>query len=75
MAPDGRRPLLHRHKGCGHLFDPVMVCSECAAPLGPRDVVVEPGPRGRDDSPDDAADANTPSSKPRRRTPDATSPG
>lgn len=45
MAPDGRRPLLHRHAPCGHLFDPVMVCSECAAPLSAREVTVEPGLR------------------------------
>jgi hypothetical protein len=45
MAKDGRRPLLHRHQPCGHLFDPVMVCSECAAPLKAREVTVEPGPR------------------------------
>lgn len=43
MAPDGRRPLLHRHKRCGHLFDPVMVCSECIVPLDAHDVAVEPG--------------------------------
>ena len=43
MAKDGRRPLLHRHQPCGHLFDPVMVCSECAAPLKAREVTVEPG--------------------------------
>ena len=41
MAADGRRPLLHRHEPCGHLFDPVMVCSECAAPLNARAVTVE----------------------------------
>jgi DNA-binding HxlR family transcriptional regulator len=34
MTPDGRRPLLHRHRSCGHRFDRVMVCSECAAPPG-----------------------------------------
>jgi DNA-binding HxlR family transcriptional regulator len=43
MAPDGRRPLLHRHKLCGQLFDPVMICSACAAPLQARAVSVEPG--------------------------------
>jgi DNA-binding HxlR family transcriptional regulator len=43
MAPDGQRPLLHRHKACGHLFDPVMTCSACAAPVGARDVTIEPG--------------------------------
>src|ERR1700760_4003498 len=26
------RPMPHQHKACGHMFDPVMVCSECNAP-------------------------------------------
>jgi hypothetical protein len=44
VGPDAhRRPLLHRHKPCGHLFDPVMVCSECIEPLKAREVIVEPG--------------------------------
>ena len=41
-GPQGR-PMLHVHKSCGHRFDPVMTCSECAAALDPRDV--EPQPR------------------------------
>lgn len=45
MAKDGHRPVLHRHRACGHQFDPVMVCSECAAPIQARDVTVEPGGR------------------------------
>jgi hypothetical protein len=45
MAPEGRRPVLHRHLACGHLFDPVMVCSACAEPIDPRAVAVEPGTR------------------------------
>lgn len=44
MSGDEGRPLLHRHTGCGHSFDPLMVCSACHAPLLARDVVVEPGP-------------------------------
>lgn len=44
MAGRAGRPLLHRHVKCGHLFDPVMVCSECQAELAPRDVSVEAGP-------------------------------
>lgn len=47
MAGEAGRPLLHRHKGCGHLFDPVMTCSECGEPLDPRAVAVEPGPGAR----------------------------
>ncbi len=38
------RPLLHRHKTCGHDFNPVMTCSHCAAPLTAREVEVRPGP-------------------------------
>lgn len=26
-------PLVHRHKGCGHDFEPVMTCSECGEVL------------------------------------------
>lgn len=44
MAGKAGRPLLHRHTGCGHLFDPVTVCSECAAAVRAKDVVVEKGP-------------------------------
>ena len=44
MSGRAGRPLLHRHKRCGHLFDPVMVCSECGEPLQAREVEVEPGP-------------------------------
>jgi DNA-binding HxlR family transcriptional regulator len=34
-------PLLRRHKACGHLFDPVVTCSECGEVVGPRDISVE----------------------------------
>lgn len=44
MSGKEGRPLLHRHTGCGHLFDPVTVCSECMAALSAREVTVEPGP-------------------------------
>ena len=40
---DAGRPLLHRHTPCGHVFDPVQVCSECGEALDPREVTVEPG--------------------------------
>jgi DNA-binding HxlR family transcriptional regulator len=46
MAGEAGRPVLHRHRGCGHLFDPVMVCSACRAALEARAVEVEPGPGG-----------------------------
>ena len=44
MAGDAGRPLLHRHAGCGHVFDPVQVCSECGEALDPRQVEVVAGP-------------------------------
>jgi len=44
MVDKKGRPLLHRHVDCGHVFDPVMVCSECGESLNPRHVHVERGP-------------------------------
>ena len=44
MSGKKGRPLLHLHTACGHTFDPVHVCSECAEPLNPRSVQVLPGP-------------------------------
>lgn len=44
MAGKKGRPLLHRHSACGHLFDPVTVCSECQGHLKASDVEVERGP-------------------------------
>ncbi|SEC09478.1 transcriptional regulator, HxlR family [Rhizobiales bacterium GAS188] len=44
MADAAGAPLLHRHKGCGALFEPVMVCSVCGEPLEAREVTVEEGP-------------------------------
>jgi DNA-binding HxlR family transcriptional regulator len=41
------RPMLHEHKSCGKLFDPVMVCSECGEPLLAKAVHVHPGPGAR----------------------------
>ena len=29
MVDSRGRPMLHQHKNCGHMFDPVMVCSVC----------------------------------------------
>ncbi|QOZ51593.1 helix-turn-helix domain-containing protein [Bradyrhizobium sp. CCBAU 53338] len=44
MVDKKGRPVLHRHTDCGHVFDPVMVCSECGEPLNARHVHVERGP-------------------------------
>ena len=47
MVDKKGRPLIHRHTECGHVFDPVTVCSECGEALNPRHVHVEPGPGAR----------------------------
>jgi len=44
MVDERGRPLLHEHKTCGKLFDPVMVCSECGEPIEARQVHVHTGP-------------------------------
>ena len=44
MSDERGRPLLHEHKNCGKLFDPVMTCSECGEPLSAKAVHVHPGP-------------------------------
>lgn len=48
MAGRKGRPVLHRHQNCGHLFDPVLVCSECHEPIEPRAVEVLVGPGAAD---------------------------
>lgn len=50
MAGEAGRPLLHRHKTCGHVFDPVMTCSACGEALRPREVEPIPGPGARSPS-------------------------
>jgi DNA-binding HxlR family transcriptional regulator len=47
MIDERGRPLLHEHKKCGKLFDPVMVCSECGEPLLAKEVITRPGPGAR----------------------------
>jgi DNA-binding HxlR family transcriptional regulator len=49
------RPLLHEHRKCGKLFNPVMVCSECGEPVVAKEVVIHPGPGARS-----GADRNEP---------------
>jgi hypothetical protein len=51
--------MLHEHKACGHMFDPVMVCSECGEPLSAKAVHVHPGPGARKSSPVHAQAAGT----------------
>lgn len=42
----GRRgpPVLHEHKGCGEIFQPLHVCSACGDLVTAREVRVRPGP-------------------------------
>ena len=47
MVDERGRPLLHEHRTCGKMFDPVMVCSECSEPLSAKEVHVHPGPAAR----------------------------
>ena len=47
MVDSRGRPMLHEHKSCGKMFDPVMVCSECGEPLAAKQVHVHPGPGAR----------------------------
>ncbi|MBR0825262.1 helix-turn-helix transcriptional regulator [Bradyrhizobium manausense] len=44
MVDERGRPLLHEHKNCGKMFDPVMVCSECGEPIVAKQVHVHAGP-------------------------------
>lgn len=38
MAGADGPPILHRHKTCDHVFEPVMTCSQCQEPLDARQV-------------------------------------
>ncbi len=51
MDDGSGRPLLHRHRACGHDFDPVTTCSVCGEAVGARDVHVHPGPGARTPGP------------------------
>ena len=44
MVDERGRPLLHEHRNCGKLFDPVMICSECGEPVHAKEVHTHPGP-------------------------------
>ena len=37
-------PVQLRHKACGQLTHPHLVCGECGEPVGARDIVAEAGP-------------------------------
>ncbi|MEH6671773.1 winged helix-turn-helix transcriptional regulator [Halopseudomonas sp.] len=43
MADQRGAPVVHVHKGCGKVMEPVTVCSECGERVGARDVEVRLG--------------------------------
>jgi hypothetical protein len=47
MVDERGRPLLHEHRKCGKVFNPVMVCSQCGEPLLAKEVITHPGPGAR----------------------------
>jgi DNA-binding HxlR family transcriptional regulator len=42
------RPVLHRHRTCQQIFDPVMTCSQCGEIVDPHEVEVLVGPGAMD---------------------------
>lgn len=65
MIDERGRPVLHRHRGCGKDFDPVMVCSECGEPLHAKEVHTHPGPGARRSPSEETTEV--PAKKPVRR--------
>ena len=61
MAGKKGRPLLYQHVNCGHVCDPLMVCSECSEELKAREVKVllGPGAKGVNHLPMDLAQKPT----------------
>lgn len=53
-APAGP-PVVLRHRGCGGELGERRICMRCGEPLGPRDVLVEPGPGAVSERPARAA--------------------
>jgi DNA-binding HxlR family transcriptional regulator len=43
-AAPGGPPVLLRHRTCGHLAEPTLVCSHCGEEIDPREMQPEPGP-------------------------------
>jgi DNA-binding HxlR family transcriptional regulator len=48
--PDGP-PIVLRHRPCGHIADPVLVCAHCRKEITARNVTPEPGPGFRTGQP------------------------
>lgn len=50
MVDERGRPMLHEHKNCGKLFNPILVCSECGEPINAKQVQVHSGPGASTDA-------------------------
>ena len=57
-------PIVLRHQPCGHIADPVLVCSHCREEITARNITPEPGPGFRADQP---ALAGPPRPKPQKK--------
>jgi DNA-binding HxlR family transcriptional regulator len=56
-GPEGPALVL-RHRPCGHLADPLLVCAHCGERLDPREVDPEPGPGAAPRSPSSADESS-----------------
>lgn len=50
MASRHGRPVLLEHVDCGHVFDPIVACSECGEAVNTRNVRLRPGPGAGSDA-------------------------
>ena len=57
-------PIVLRHQPCGHIADPVLVCSDCREEITARNITPEPGPGFRTEEP---ALAGAPRSKSQKK--------
>lgn len=46
-APAEGKPMVPLHNTCGHIFTPVVTCSECGEPVTADNMTILPGPGGR----------------------------
>jgi DNA-binding HxlR family transcriptional regulator len=51
MAGKRGRPVLLEHLDCGHVFDPIVACSQCGGSVNAKNVRVRPGPGAGSRSP------------------------
>jgi len=50
MLGERGRPVLLEHRDCGHVFDPVVTCSQCGGRVDAHNVRTRPGPGAREAS-------------------------